>query len=135
MIRRPRTITSGSLYKGKNPYEKWKSFERMNHELYKYGAVINYNRNPIIKGKGSAIFLHIWRGENKPTAGCTATSEKNVLSLLKWMDPEKNPHIIMGTYEFVELREIKYEVRPLNVWGFPSYSSKDRENNLKDCIF
>ncbi|MFJ7831201.1 L,D-transpeptidase family protein [Peribacillus sp. NPDC097206] len=86
-------------YKGKNPYEKWKSFERMNHELYKYGAVINYNRNPIIKGKGSAIFLHIWRGENKPTAGCTATSEKNVLSLLKWMDPEKNPHIIMGTYD------------------------------------
>ncbi|MFJ7745251.1 L,D-transpeptidase family protein [Peribacillus sp. NPDC097295] len=84
-------------YKGKNPYTKWKSFEKMNHELYKYGAVINYNTNPIVKGKGSAIFLHIWRGENKPTAGCTATSEKNVLSLLKWMDPVKHPHVIMGT--------------------------------------
>ncbi|MED3690112.1 L,D-transpeptidase family protein [Peribacillus butanolivorans] len=88
-----------------NPADKWKSFERMNHELYKYGAVINYNMNPIKKGKGSAIFLHIWRGETKPTAGCTATAEKNVLSLLKWMDPEQNPHIIMGTNE--SLKSVK----------------------------
>lgn len=92
-------------YKGKKPSEKWKSFERMNHELYKYGVVINYNTKPIIKGKGSAIFLHIWRGETKPTAGCTATSEKNIISLLKWMDPEKYPHIIMGTNE--SLKSVK----------------------------
>ncbi|MGE7761656.1 L,D-transpeptidase family protein [Peribacillus sp. NPDC097895] len=91
-------------YKG-NPEGKWKSFERMNHELYKYGAVINYNTNPIIKGKGSAIFLHIWRGETKPTAGCTATAEKNVLSLLKWMDPEQKPHVIMGTND--SLKSVK----------------------------
>ena len=91
-------------YKG-NPSEKWKSFERMNHELYKYGAVIRYNMDPIVKGKGSAIFLHIWRGENSPTAGCTATSEKNVLSLLKWLDPKQDPKIILGTPE--SLKSVK----------------------------
>lgn len=85
-------------YKG-DPDQKWKSFEKMNHELYKYGAVINYNTNPIVKGKGSAIFLHVWRGETKPTAGCVATAEKNVLDLLKWLDPAQKPHIIMGTEE------------------------------------
>ncbi|GAB6257223.1 L,D-transpeptidase family protein [Peribacillus sp. N1] len=91
-------------YKG-NPAVKWKSFERMNHELYKYGAVINYNTNPIIKGKGSAIFLHVWRGDTKPTAGCTATAEKNVLNLLKWMDPVQKPHIGMGTND--SLKSVK----------------------------
>jgi L,D-peptidoglycan transpeptidase YkuD (ErfK/YbiS/YcfS/YnhG family) len=91
-------------YKG-NPAVKWKSFERMNHELYKYGAVINYNTNPIIKGKGSAIFLHVWRGDTKPTAGCTATAEKNVLNLLKWMDPVQKPHIAMGTND--SLKSVK----------------------------
>lgn len=91
-------------YKG-NPSSKWKSFERMNHELYKYGAVINYNTNPIIKGKGSAIFLHIWRGETMPTAGCMATAEKNVISLLKWLDPAQKPHIIMGTNQ--SLKSVK----------------------------
>lgn len=87
-------------YKG-NPIKKWKSFERMNNELYKYGAVINYNSNPIIKGKGSAIFLHIWRNENGKTAGCVATSEKNVLTLLRWIDPKKNAHIIFGTTDTI----------------------------------
>ncbi|MFJ8267055.1 L,D-transpeptidase [Peribacillus asahii] len=85
-------------YKGV-PTKKWKSFERMNHSLYKYGVVINYNVNPIVKGKGSAIFLHIWRGENGVTAGCVATSEKNVLRLLNWLNPSKHPHIIMDTIE------------------------------------
>ena len=83
-------------YKG-NPQKKWKSFERMNNELYKYGVVINYNTNPILKGKGSAIFLHIWRNEKGVTAGCVATSEKNLLTILKWIDPKKNTHMIIGT--------------------------------------
>ncbi|MGE6378635.1 L,D-transpeptidase family protein [Peribacillus muralis] len=91
-------------YKG-NPADKWKSFERMNHELYKYGAVIHYNTNPIVKGKGSAIFLHVWRGETKPTAGCVAMAEKNVLGLLKWLDPAQEPLIIMGTEE--SLKSVK----------------------------
>lgn len=83
-------------YKG-DPKKRWASFERMNHSLYKYGAVINYNTKPIIKGKGSAIFLHIWRGKGTKTAGCTAVSEKNVLRILKWLDPEMKPHIISAT--------------------------------------
>lgn len=87
-------------YKG-NPRNKWKSFERMNNELYKYGAVIQYNTNPIIKGKGSAIFLHIWRSENGVTAGCVATSEKNLLTILQWIDPKKNVHIIIGTKDIL----------------------------------
>ena len=83
-------------YKG-NPKKKWASFERMNISLYKYGAVINYNTKPIVKGKGSAIFLHIWRGKGTTTAGCTATSEKNVIRILKWLDPDMNPHMISAT--------------------------------------
>lgn len=88
-------------YKG-DPKKKWKSFERMNHELYKYGVVINYNMNPIIKGKGSAIFLHIWRNENGVTSGCVATSEKNLLTILRWIDPKKNAHIIIGTTDTIQ---------------------------------
>lgn len=87
-------------YKG-DPKKKWKSFERMNNELYKYGVVINYNMNPIIKGKGSAIFLHIWRNENAVTSGCVATSEKNLLTILRWIDPKKNTNMIIGTTDTI----------------------------------
>ncbi|MFD0051389.1 L,D-transpeptidase [Actinomycetes bacterium NPDC127524] len=87
-------------YKG-NPQKRWHSFERMNHPLYKYGISINYNTNPIIKGKGSAVFLHVWRGENSRTAGCTATAEYNVRSILNWLDPKQNPRIFLGTTDYL----------------------------------
>ena len=47
-----------------------------NDHLYKYGVVVNYNTAPVISGKGSAIFLHIWRRPGAPTAGCIAMQEK-----------------------------------------------------------
>ena len=72
---------------------RWTSAENMDIPAYDYGFVINYNesRTP---GKGSAIFFHV--GTNY-TAGCTATSKEQVVSILKWLNPEKNPVIIQST--------------------------------------
>lgn len=74
----------------KKTKNRWKSAENMKIKAYTYGFVINYNtkRTPY---KGSAIFFHIG---NSYTLGCTATSEANVKSILKWLDPAKNPVII-----------------------------------------
>ncbi|AJI20730.1 SH3 domain-containing protein [Priestia megaterium] len=71
---------------------RWTSAENMDIPAYDYGFVINYNesRTP---GKGSAIFFHV--GTNY-TAGCTATSKEQVVSILKWLNPEKNPVIIQS---------------------------------------
>ena len=63
--------------------------------LYKYGAVIEYNTYQPVVGKGSAIFLHIWRDSTTPTAGCAAISEPDILALLKWLNAEKNPVILI----------------------------------------
>lgn len=83
-------------YEG-DPYSKWKSFERLKITSYKLAFVIEYNMNPVVKGRGSAIFLHIWQGSNTSTKGCTALSEANISKLLGWIDPDKNPIIIQGT--------------------------------------
>lgn len=74
------------------------SFEEMRRKdnLYSLGAVIEYNTNPIIPGKGSAIFLHIWRSYYKPTAGCVGLSQRNMRKLLKFLDVTDNPVIILG---------------------------------------
>ena len=86
-------------------YNKWikgepnaASWEKMKREddQYKYGVVIEYNTHPIVKGNGSAIFLHVWKpGES--TSGCVSTSEEMVLKILGWLDPARKPMIIMGT--------------------------------------
>ena len=75
-----------------NSYEVLKRADK----LYKYAAVIEYNTEPVVPGKGSAIFLHVWRGRETPTAGCVATSAKNVRKLLKWLDLSKKPIIILN---------------------------------------
>ncbi|RLQ94660.1 hypothetical protein D9X91_13355 [Falsibacillus albus] len=69
---------------------QWNSAENMNIPAYTYGFVINYNTQRI-PYKGSAIFFHIG---SSYTLGCTATSETNVITILKWLDPAKNPVII-----------------------------------------
>jgi L,D-peptidoglycan transpeptidase YkuD (ErfK/YbiS/YcfS/YnhG family) len=86
-------------------YNQWvtgapnaKSFERLKRDddLYKYGIVVDYNTDPIVAGKGSAIFMHVWRGPDSPTAGCVAMSEDHIRALLKWLDAGKHPVIALG---------------------------------------
>lgn len=66
--------------------------ERNDH-LYKYGIIINYNTDPVVPEKGSAIFLHIYRSPEKPTAGCVAVAEKDVVALMYWLDDVEDSEI------------------------------------------
>lgn len=77
--------------------KRWKSYERLRIPAYEYAAVIQYNMDPIRKGAGSAIFFHIWPGPDGHTSGCTAISKKNVLKVLRWLDPTRQPVIIQGS--------------------------------------
>ncbi|MGN0498104.1 MAG: L,D-transpeptidase [Acutalibacteraceae bacterium] len=72
----------------------WTSAEHMisYYSSYKYGFVINYNMNPVIPGKGSAIFFHVG---SEPTAGCVAVSEYDMLSYLSVLNAAKNPYILI----------------------------------------
>lgn len=72
-----------------------KSYESMLIEPYIYGAVINYNMNPTISGKGSGIFIHLWRSPNSPTAGCIALEKKHLLMMLHWLDKAQHPYILV----------------------------------------
>lgn len=82
--------------------------------LYKYGIVIEYNTNPVVKGYGSAIFFHVWRGKDTPTTGCVAVSEDNIVKILAWLDPKALPVIIMGKAitpsGFVDIQKVIPEV-------------------------
>ncbi|WP_416825263.1 GW domain-containing glycosaminoglycan-binding protein [Ectobacillus polymachus] len=71
---------------------QWSSAENMDISAYNYGFVINYNMNRT-PGAGSAIFFHV---SDMYTNGCTATDQQDVISILKWLDPAKNPAIIQS---------------------------------------
>tara|TARA_B100000287_G_scaffold257678_1_gene242178 strand:- start:914 stop:1405 length:492 start_codon:yes stop_codon:yes gene_type:complete len=58
--------------------------EKLFRKDYKYNLflVIKYNDKKIIKGKGSAIFIHLTKNYKK-TAGCIAVKEKDFLVMIK----------------------------------------------------
>jgi L,D-peptidoglycan transpeptidase YkuD (ErfK/YbiS/YcfS/YnhG family) len=50
--------------------------------LYDLLAVLDYNMNPVIKRKGSAIFVHIASKSYKKTKGCIALKKKHLIKIL-----------------------------------------------------
>jgi L,D-peptidoglycan transpeptidase YkuD (ErfK/YbiS/YcfS/YnhG family) len=50
-------------------------------------VVIGYNMAPVVRGAGSAIFLHVARPDFSPTAGCIAIEKSTLVSLLPLLGP------------------------------------------------
>ena len=76
----PYKYSSEKLYKKENIYDLF--------------LLIKYNTNPIIKKKGSAIFLHISKKNYQPTQGCVAISKKDFLKILSLIDGKTSITII-----------------------------------------
>tara|TARA_B100000941_G_C28238582_1_gene415267 strand:- start:134 stop:634 length:501 start_codon:yes stop_codon:yes gene_type:complete len=72
------------------------SFEKLykKDNIYDIILVLNYNMNPIVKNKGSAIFIHIAKNNYKKTEGCVALKKVHLLRIIK--DLKKNTKIIIG---------------------------------------
>ncbi len=62
---------------------------------YRHFAVIGYNANPVIPGRGSGIFLHVSTG--RPTLGCVSLALPRLLTVLRWLRPASEPLIVIGT--------------------------------------
>jgi L,D-peptidoglycan transpeptidase YkuD (ErfK/YbiS/YcfS/YnhG family) len=93
-------------------YNKWVTTETapaVSHEvmkrhdnLYKLGIVVQYNTDHIVKGNGSAIFIHIQGSPGNPTSGCVALPETDLYRIVQWLEKKKQPLIIMGTLSELE---------------------------------
>ena len=65
-----------------------------NDNLYDLIAVLNYNTNPIIKNKGSAIFIHVAKNNYQPTRGCIGLNKIHLLTILKKIKKNEKVKII-----------------------------------------
>jgi L,D-peptidoglycan transpeptidase YkuD (ErfK/YbiS/YcfS/YnhG family) len=94
----------------------WASYGRYVERLwqmgpqYNYVAVLDYNLpggtittnargirrtdEPANTRAGGGIFLHVSKGE--PTAGCISISEGTIRRVMDWLDPGRNPVIVIG---------------------------------------
>ncbi len=68
---------------------------------YRYAAVIDFNYEHPVFGRGSGIFLHV--SHHSPTAGCVSLPEADLLAVLRWMRP--GARILIGPTRW--LRSLK----------------------------
>ncbi|MGE0119342.1 MAG: L,D-transpeptidase [Dongiaceae bacterium] len=56
--------------------------------LYDVVVVIGHNDEPVVPGKGSAIFLHAASPDYRPTEGCIALARGDLLAILAEIGPD-----------------------------------------------
>ncbi len=61
--------------------------------LYDLVLVIGHNDDPVLPGKGSAVFLHLAQPDYSPTDGCVAFSRADFIRLLGSLD--RDSHVVI----------------------------------------
>ena len=62
--------------------------------IYDLILVLNYNMEPIVKNKGSAIFIHIANKNYKKTAGCIGLKKSHLINIIKKI--KKNTKVVIN---------------------------------------
>ncbi len=90
------TDTNSDMYNKKIELENTENTDNgihmINSTSYRYGCIINYNTDPVINGKGCAIFMECG---DSATNGSVAFNENDLLKYLEILNSEKNPAIII----------------------------------------
>ena len=92
-----RTITALSGFRIQRTRRPWFAKQKMRHNdfAYRWLVEVRHNSDPPVAGAGSAIFFHIRRGVNRPSAGCTTMAESNLVKLISWLRPSAKPHYVL----------------------------------------
>lgn len=79
---------------------------RLGDRAYRWLVDIRHNEEPAEPGYGSAIFFHVRRGEDRPTAGCTSMAVEDLEAVIRWLRPDAKPcYVLLPEAEFNRLRE------------------------------
>jgi L,D-peptidoglycan transpeptidase YkuD (ErfK/YbiS/YcfS/YnhG family) len=71
----------------KRPYRASAETLWRDDRLYDLLVVIGFNDAPVVPGAGSAIFLHVARGDYGPTQGCIALAKEDLLKVVAQLAP------------------------------------------------
>lgn len=90
------------------------SFEYMKRDdaQYEIGIVVQHNTIQK-KNAGSCIFIHVQKGKNTPTAGCTSMTYDDLKKIVEWLDISKNPILIQIPKKYLDEVKKLYPELPL----------------------
>ena len=78
----------------------WKSAEQLVRKDWLYDTLVVVDQNHaedaagVVAGRGSCVFLHVWRKKASGTAGCTAMSHGELQEVVQWLDAAQRPVLV-----------------------------------------
>jgi L,D-peptidoglycan transpeptidase YkuD (ErfK/YbiS/YcfS/YnhG family) len=92
----------------------WFEKQKMRHHdfAYRWLIEVRHNSDPPVPGQGSAIFFHIRRGVDRPTAGCTTMAEPDLVRIVTWLRAARHPCYALLTVADYE--------KKLQEWNLPA---------------
>lgn len=103
---------------GGPPARDHQTAERMQRDdgQYDVGVLVDHNamgdgaRTPVA-GRGSCVFLHVWKRKGRGSAGCTAMARWDMEKVIEWLDPSKHPVLVQLPRDEMIKRRLP--------WGLP----------------
>ena len=84
---------------------------RLGDDAYKWLVEVRHNANPPTAPFGSAIFFHVRRGPDRPSAGCTTMAVDRLEAMISWLRVDKQPYyVLLPRAEYDKVRK---------AWGLP----------------
>ena len=88
----PKSKFYNKLVKLPSKYSHEKLYRKDN--IYNIVVVLDYNLNPTIKNKGSAIFIHVAKKNYKTTQGCLGLKQNDLIKLIRIIKKNQKIKII-----------------------------------------
>ncbi|MDD5656203.1 MAG: L,D-transpeptidase family protein [Elusimicrobia bacterium] len=79
------------------PLPDWFASQKMSLDtpVLEWLVHIEHNYPDAIPGRGSALFMHKWHGENDATSGCVALPPEKLEELMRWLDPVRKAQLVL----------------------------------------
>jgi len=96
----------------------WFAKQKMRHNdfAYRWLVEVRHNSDPPVPGAGSAIFFHIRRGVDRPSAGCTTMAESDLVKLITWMRSARHPSYVLLPAPEYDKRWQGWHLPPPSSW-------------------
>lgn len=83
--------------------------------LYELGLLVDQNGfgdtdARVVPGRGSCVFLHVWKRKGRGTQGCTAMARADLEKLVEWLDPAKKPVLVQLPREELIKRRLPWRL-------------------------